>query len=63
MNPSKITAIFLIILFGIVIVYRISRILSGSAPRRTKMITVIGVVIGIIVALVWVGLQTFHVIR
>ncbi len=62
MNPSHIIPIGIIIIFGILAVYRIGRLLSGSAPRRTKMITVISTAGGIIIVLVLIGLQIFHVI-
>jgi hypothetical protein len=62
MNISHITPIFIIILIVIIVGYRITQMLSGSAPRRTKMIRGVALVGGIIIVLILAGLQIFHVI-
>ncbi|MBA2391352.1 MAG: hypothetical protein H0V70_01240 [Ktedonobacteraceae bacterium] len=59
MNLFKIMPIFIIILIAIIAGYRITQMLSGSAPRRTKIMIVIGTVVGILIAIVWGGLQIF----
>jgi len=62
MDLLKILPIFIIILAGIVVLYRLSQIFSGSAPRRTKMIRGVSILAGCIIVLVLIGLQIFHVI-